>query len=330
MRKRLRFSQSEYVEGICGGNRMMLSRAITLIESSLNEDFELGQGVIGACLPHTGKAFRIGITGVPGAGKSTFIEAFGSYLTAQGLSLAVLAIDPTSTISGGSILGDKTRMQTLATNPRAFIRPSPSGGSLGGVTRKTREALLLCEAAGFDVIVVETVGVGQSETAVRDLTDFFLLLMLPNAGDDLQGIKKGIMEQADALLINKADGVLLPKARIAKTLYSQALRLFPAADSGWTPPVLMCSALENTGIEAVWEMLQTFRTHTQQNGFWEAQRQQQAIRWMHESIRYRLSEWFYHHPQIQTLIPTLEQQVLAHTLSPMRAVDILMEAIQLG
>ena len=239
MQKRL--TPDQYQQGILSGNRLVLSRAITLAESTLPADQELARQVLEAVLPHTGKSVRVGITGVPGVGKSTFIEAFGQHFTTQGRKLAVLAIDPTSQRSKGSILGDKTRMEQLSVNPKAYIRPSPAGQSLGGVTNATRQAMLLCEAAGFDTIFIETVGVGQSETAVHSMTDFFLLLMLAGAGDELQGIKRGIMEMADALVITKADGENMRKATAAKAEYQSALHLFPAAESNWSPKVLTCS-----------------------------------------------------------------------------------------
>lgn len=322
---RPRFPSSVYIKGILAGEKVMLSRAITLIESRLASDNELAQEVIAACLPYTGKSFRIGITGVPGAGKSTFIDTFGAILTQKGHKVAVLAIDPSSSVSGGSILGDKTRMQQLSIQANAFIRPSPSGGNLGGVARKTRESLLLCEAAGYDVVIVETVGVGQSEITVRGMTDFFLLLMLPNAGDELQGIKKGIMEQADALLINKADGVFLPKARTAKALYSQALRLFPPTESGWNPPVMLCSALEGIGLEEIWEMLLRFQEHTKANGAWEKERQEQAINWMNENVEFRIKQLFFDNEMVKSQIHFLQQEIADKKISPMKAADILIE-----
>lgn len=326
MRKRVRLSPTEYIAGILAGNRVTLSRAITLIESNLEEDYALSQEVIAGCIPHSGKSFRIGITGVPGAGKSTFIDAFGTSLAEEGKKVAILAIDPSSTVSGGSILGDKTRMANLAIHPNAYIRPSPAGGSLGGVARKTRESMLLCEAAGFELIIVETVGVGQSEISVRSMTDFFLLLMLPNAGDELQGIKKGIMEMADAVLINKADGVLLGKARTAKSLYTNALRLFNPPESNWRVPVLMCSALEQSGIKEVWEMLESFQNFTKENHFWEKQRQNQALSWMHEHIRQRLESLFYQDENIKIQLSELSQKVANQLISPVSAANQLLES----
>lgn len=326
MRKANRYHSQVYIDGILSGDRVLLSRALTLVESTLPEDYELAQAVITACMPYTGNAFRLGITGVPGAGKSTFIEAFGMMIiTKMQKKIAVLAIDPTSEISGGSILGDKTRMHELSAHPAAFIRPSPACGTLGGVARKTRESLLLCEAAGFDMIIVETVGVGQSETMVSDMTDFFLLLMLPNAGDELQGLKKGIMEKADALIINKADGDFLAKARLAKTLYSQALRLFMAKESGWRTPVLLCSALEKQGIADVWQMLIEYQSQAQSNQFWQKNRQEQLLKWMLESVQDRLQTLFFQDVEIVKKIPILEQLVLESKLSPLKAADQLVK-----
>ncbi|MFT2008382.1 methylmalonyl Co-A mutase-associated GTPase MeaB [Pontibacter sp. 13R65] len=305
-----RFSAETYVAGILAGDRVMLSRAITLVESRLPSDQELAQQVINQVLPHTGQSFRIGITGVPGVGKSTFIEAFGLYLIQQqGKKLAVLAIDPTSQRTGGSILGDKTRMESLSHHPDAFIRPSPAGKSLGGVTKSTRETILLCEAAGYDAIIVETVGVGQSETAVHGMVDFFLLLMLAGAGDELQGIKRGIMEMADAIAITKADGTNQQKAKAAKAEYQNALHLYPLPASGWQPRVSVCSALQQSGLEAIWQTMAEYLAHTQQNQFFEQKRREQNLQWLYETIRQSLEEKFYAHPQVQELLPAIMSQV---------------------
>jgi len=319
MRKRRRHTPEIYVKGILNGDRVMLSQAITLVESTHPLDRELANEVIQVLMPHTGKSYRIGITGVPGVGKSTFLDSFGTFLTQQSLKVAVLAIDPSSRMTRGSILGDKTRMDRLSHNAAAYIRPSPTAGSLGGVTRKTRETLLLCEAAGFDVVCIETVGVGQSETAVREMVDSFLLLMLPNAGDELQGIKKGIMEMADLLIINKADGEFLPKARQARTQYSQALRLFPIGPDNWRPKVSMCSAAEDTGLEEVWEILHAFQAHTQANGYWEIRRKEQALQWMHHTIQAQLEQAFYSHPAIQDRLAQMESDVSSNQISPLQA-----------
>lgn len=320
-----RLSLQAYVDGVLDGDRVILSRAITLVESMRSDDQALAQQLIQAVLPETGKSFRIGVTGVPGVGKSTFIDAFGAMLTSRGKRLAVLAIDPSSQRGRGSILGDKTRMQRLSIDKRAYVRPSPTGGSLGGVARKTRESLLLCEAAGFDVVLVETVGVGQSETTVHAMVDAFMLLMLPNAGDDLQGIKKGVMEMADLLVINKSDGAYLPKARAAKTLYSQALKLFPHRPSGWVPPVQLCSSLEETGLEEVWDTLEAFREKEQAGSWWQDKRAHQAVQWMEEEILRQLGERFFRHPKIAAKLPLLKKEVKAQKRSPMSAAMELLE-----
>ncbi|RIJ36970.1 methylmalonyl Co-A mutase-associated GTPase MeaB [Pontibacter oryzae] len=305
-----RFSPDKYVDGILAGDRVMLSRAITLVESRLPSDQELAQQVINQVLPKAGNSVRIGITGVPGVGKSTFIEAFGNYvIQEQGKKLAVLAIDPTSQRTGGSILGDKTRMELLSTNPQAFIRPSPAGKSLGGVTRSTRESIILCEAAGFDVIFVETVGVGQSETAVHAMVDFFLLLMLAGAGDELQGIKRGIMEMADAIAITKSDGSNIDKARVAKAEYQNALHLYPMAASGWLPQVSTCSALKQTGLPDIWGTISDYLELTQQNGFFQQKRRDQNLQWMYEAIRQGLEENFYAHQQVKQQLPGIAEAV---------------------
>ncbi|PVY41917.1 methylmalonyl Co-A mutase-associated GTPase MeaB [Pontibacter virosus] len=305
-----RFSADKYVEGILAGDRVMLSRAITLVESRLASDLDLAQDVINQVLPHAGKSVRIGITGVPGVGKSTFIESFGNYLIQeQGKKLAVLAIDPTSQRTGGSILGDKTRMESLSVNPQAFIRPSPAGKSLGGVTRSTRESIILCEAAGFDAIIVETVGVGQSETAVHAMVDFFLLLMLAGAGDELQGIKRGIMEMADAIAITKADGENAMKAKAARAEYKNALHLYPMAASGWLPKVSVCSAVEQTGLDTIWQTIAAYLELTHQSGFFEKKRHSQNLQWMYEAIRQGLEDSFYAHQQVKDQLPGIADEV---------------------
>ena len=327
--QRNRLRPEAYVAGIRAGDRGVLSRAITLIESNLPADRSLAAEVVAQCMPFTGGAFRLGITGSPGVGKSTFIDSFGAFLAASGLQVAVLAVDPSSQRTGGSILGDKTRMERLARHERAYIRPSPAGRSLGGVAANTRESLLLCEAAGFEVIIVETVGVGQSETAVHAMVDFFLLLLLPHAGDELQGFKKGIVEMADGLLINKADGDLLPKARAAKATFSQVVRLFPRESSGWSPPVMTCSAQENAGIAEVWEMLKGYREQMQTASFWEQRRQQQAIQWMEDTLRERLYESFFQHPEIRPLLRQFREEVAAGQRSPIRAAEMLLACWEL-
>lgn len=316
---------NDYVNGILKSDITILSKAVTLVESANLKHQQLAQDIITQCLPHSGKSIRVGITGVPGVGKSTFIEALGSYITKQGGKLAVLAIDPSSERTKGSILGDKTRMEELAGDKNAYIRPSPSAGSLGGVARKTRETIVLCEAAGFNHIFIETVGVGQSETAVHSMTDFFLLLMLAGAGDELQGIKRGIMEMADTIAINKADGNNAEKAQLARIQYRNAIHLFPKKDSGWEPNVLTCSATEKTGIEEVWEQIIKYKSQTDTNGYFAANRNQQATYWMHETIQEQLRRDFYGNPVIIHNIKELEKQVLEDKLSSFAAAGLLLE-----
>ena len=318
-KKRNLLTVDEYVDGILQGNIPVLSKAVTLVESSNPKHQKLAQEVILRCLPESGKSVRIGITGVPGVGKSTFIEALGSYITSCGGRLAVLAVDPSSERSKGSILGDKTRMEQLSTDKNAYIRPSASAGSLGGVARKTRETIILCEAAGFDHIFIETVGVGQSETAVHSMTDFFLLLMLAGAGDELQGIKRGIMEMADLIAINKADGGNIEKAETAKVQYRNALHLFPEKESGWIPGVVTCSAVQKTGIAEIWEFVERFKSLTKKNGTFFGKRNQQSIYWMHETIREYLKLSFYEHPAIKEKIKELEEEVLNRKTSSFMA-----------
>ncbi len=326
MRKRL--TAQEYIDGVRAGNRIVLSRAITLIESQLAQDKLLAKEVLEALLPYTGNAVRLGITGVPGVGKSTFIETFGKYLTQQQKKIAVLAIDPSSQISKGSILGDKTRMEELARDPLAYIRPSPAGISLGGVTHKTRETMLLCEAAGFEVIMVETVGVGQSETFVHGMVDFFLLLMLAGAGDELQGIKKGIMEMADLVAITKADSGNERQAQQAKVAYQNALHLFPLSSSGWSPQVLTCSALTRAGIGDIWQTIVQHREALQKNGFFYQKRQKQNLAWMHEFIKQTLEERFYTNPSVAQQLPDLEQAVVQGKQLPIHAALTLLQLLE--
>ncbi|MDR0693804.1 MAG: methylmalonyl Co-A mutase-associated GTPase MeaB [Prevotellaceae bacterium] len=306
----------EYVRGIREGNITMLSRAITLIESRRPDHQQMAQKVLAACRPFAGNSIRLGITGVPGAGKSTFIEAFGGMITARNHRLAVLAIDPGSERSKGSILGDKTRMETLSADPRAFIRPSPGTGSLGGVARKTYETVILCEAAGFDYIFIETIGVGQSEIAVHSMTDFFLLLMISGAGDELQGIKRGIMEMSDLLLINKADGSNVEKAIQAQAQYQSALHLFPAPPSGWTPHALTCSALDKTGLKEVLQEIENYITLTKTNGYFEQRRREQARYRMYETINDNLQNTFYNNPTVEAKLADVERQVINGELNP--------------
>jgi LAO/AO transport system kinase len=309
MRSKSRLSANAYIEGILSGDRMLLSRAITLVESRLDTDQELAGEVLQSVLPHTGKSLRIGITGVPGVGKSTFIEAFGNYITTLTKKVAVLAVDPSSERSRGSILGDKTRMETLVNNPQAYVRPSPTSSSLGGVTRSTRQAMLLCEAAGYEVIIIETVGVGQSETIVHEMTDFFLLLMLAGAGDELQGIKRGIMEMADAIAITKSDGDNRHAAQLAQVAYQNALHLLPPPEAGWIAPVLTCSAVTHAGIAEIWQVIEQYRQLTQAKGFFEQNRQQQNLRWMQEAISQALEDYFYKHPRIQKELSGIKEAV---------------------
>jgi len=318
-------SVKEYVSGLANGNISILGRVITLVESTRVDHQKLAQDILETCMPTTGKSVRIGITGVPGVGKSTFIESFGKLLTSLGKKVAVLAIDPSSEQGRGSILGDKTRMESLSVDPMAFIRPSPNAGSLGGVARKTRESILLCEAAGYDVIIVETVGVGQSETAVHSMVDFFLLLMLAGAGDELQGIKRGIMEMADALTITKADGDNINKSKLAVGDYKRAIHLFPAKTNNWIPKVLTCSAYENTGIEDVWETINSFVNHCVCNNTFEENRKKQAQFWLHESIQEQLGNYFHQKPEVKKLLPQLEEEVLSGKLSPFIAANKLID-----
>lgn len=326
-----RLSPSEYTDGILQGDRMILSKAITLAESNLPSDQQLAQAVLKDILAHTGQSIRIGITGVPGVGKSTFIEVFGNYLTDLGKKVAVLTVDPTSQVTKGSILGDKTRMEELARNPNAFIRPSASGNALGGVAATTRECMLLCEAAGFDVIIVETVGVGQSETTVRKMVDFFLLLMLAGAGDELQGIKKGIMEMADGLVITKADGDNKKKASEARAEYLHALHLFRKDESGWTPTVQTCSAVEKEGIADVWKTIQKFQAQQTSHGHFATRREQQRVDWMHEHFDRLLALEIRQHETLHKKMKALEEQVIQQSLTAPQAASILFEEfISLG
>lgn len=330
--KRLRGSRSkelrpaDYLEGLRKGDRGILSRAITLVESARPDHQQTAQQIIAACLPYAGNSLRIGITGVPGAGKSTFIEALGTYLTGMGKKLAVLAIDPSSARSKGSILGDKTRMEQLANDPSAFIRPSPAAGSLGGVARKTRETIILCETAGFDTIFVETVGVGQSEIAVHAMVDFFLLIMLAGAGDELQGIKRGIMEMADGITINKADGDNVNAATRAKAEYANALHLFPPHPSGWEPRVLTCSSTEGRGIAEVWAMISEYKVRMQSSGYFERKRRQQDTTIMRSAVMDHLHDSFFQHSHIKALLPELERAVTENRMSAYVAAQQLLKA----
>ena len=318
-------SADELISGILEGNMTALSRAITLVESANMEHLAKANTIINACLPHSKKSVRIGITGVPGVGKSTFIEAFGLHLTSLGKKVAVLAVDPSSTISHGSILGDKTRMEELVKDKNAYIRPSASGATLGGVARKTRETITLCEANGFDIIIIETVGVGQSETAVHSMVDFFLLLKISGAGDELQGIKRGIMEMADAIVINKADGDNIKKASLAKVEFNRALHLFPAKSSGWNPKVMTCSSITKEGIETVWNTISDYLELTTSNHYFEAKRHEQNQYWMMETIEEQLKNDFYNNSTIKKLLLENKKAVQNNELSPFAAATLLLE-----
>ncbi|MFA5816536.1 MAG: methylmalonyl Co-A mutase-associated GTPase MeaB [Bacteroidales bacterium] len=320
----------EYVDGILAGNRTVLSRGITLIESHRPDHANIAQEIITGCLPHSGRSIRIGITGVPGVGKSSFIEVLGSYLTRQGKRLAVLAIDPSSERSKGSILGDKTRMENLSNDPNAFIRPSPAAGSLGGVARKTRETMILCEAAGFDVVFIETVGVGQSETAVHSMVDFFLLLMLAGAGDELQGIKRGIMEMADTIAITKADGDNVRASDLACMEYRNALHLFPPAESGWSPKVIAVSARENRGLDTLLGIFSDYFDHVNANGFLEKRRMEQSGHWLYTTIQEQLLDGFYRDPHIARRIKDVEKKVMEGRMTSFQGAIKLIEEYRRG
>jgi LAO/AO transport system kinase len=308
-------SANDFVEALLKGDIAMLGQAVTLIESALPEHHQIAQEIIEKCLPYSSKSVRVGITGVPGAGKSTTIDALGMNLVGKGHKLAVLAIDPSSERSHGSILGDKSRMELLSREKNAFIRPSPTAGSLGGVARKTRETIILCEAAGFDTIIVETVGVGQSETAVHSMVDFFLLLQLAGTGDELQGIKRGIMEMADGIAINKAEGNNLEKAKLAAANFRNALHLFPPTESGWIPKVMTYSGYYALGIDELWEMVNGYVIFTKGNGYFERKRNEQAKFRMYESVNYMLRDTFYRHPEVEKQLPIIEQKVLNKEIS---------------
>jgi LAO/AO transport system kinase len=324
-KRRKNYSVDEYINGIISGNRTILSQAITMVESRLPVHYDLAQRIIERCLPYSSKSIRIGITGVPGSGKSTFIETFGLHIIKEGRKLAVLTIDPSSEQTKGSILGDKTRMEHLSVHPNAFIRPTPASGALGGVARKTRETIILCEAAGFDTILVETVGVGQSETSVHSMVDFFLLLMLAGAGDELQGIKRGIMEMADLIAITKADGTNKLAAEGAKNSYQNALHLFPPKPSGWKPKALSCSSLQNTGIEELWKNILEYFTFTRKSGYFEEVRKQQAIFRMDNTIIEYLTNRFFNQKDVKLLRPELEQQLYEGKITSYKAAVSLLE-----
>jgi len=316
----------ELVDGVRSGNRTVLGRAITLIESNAAKHVPLAEELVKQVLPFAGKSVRVGITGVPGAGKSTFIEALGCMLCARGKRVAVLAVDPSSTLSRGSILGDKTRMEMLSREQNCFIRPSPSSGTLGGVTRKSRETILLCEAAGYDVILVETVGVGQSETTVRSMVDFFLVLLIAGGGDELQGIKKGIIELADTILITKADGNNIARTEAARVEFARILHYLTSATPDWKPKAFTCSSLENTGIAEAWEVIEHFCDLTMRNGFFEEHRRQQTLDWMEDMLSQELWKDFVHNPGILKRWKGVERDVLNGTLSPTLAVKKLLNS----
>jgi len=318
-------SVEEYVEGIFSRNKSVLSQAITLIESSKEAHREISEEILEQCMAKTGNSVRIGISGVPGVGKSTFIDALGKKLISEGKKIAVLTVDPSSSRSKGSILGDKTRMHFLSTHPDAYIRPSPTAGALGGVARKTRETMLLCEAAGYETIFIETVGVGQSETAVYSMVDFYLVLMLAGAGDELQGIKRGILEMADLLAINKADGQNVDTAKRAKQEYQNALSMFPNQPSGWKSVVKTCSSLDGSGLNQIWDEVMNYITYTQKNGHFENHRKEQAIDWMYENIHYRLKETFYQHPAVKKRVKAIENKVAEGSISSFKAASELIK-----
>ncbi len=321
---------TKLAEQVRAGDRRALAQAITLIESTREDHRGDAEALLEALLPHAGKSVRLGISGVPGVGKSTFIEAFGQYLIAAGHRVAVLAVDPSSQISGGSILGDKTRMEQLAQSPQAYIRPTPTGGAQGGVARRTREAMLACEAAGFDVVLVETVGVGQSETAVAEMVDMFLLMLLPGSGDELQGFKRGIVELADLVIVNKADQDLLDAAGRVAAEYSNALQFLRPASPDWTPRVVTCSALEGTGISEIWQIVEDYRTAMASAGTFEERRSRQARSWMWREVDDSLLASFRAHPPVKTRISELEAQVEAGTLTPAAAAQALLAAFRQG
>lgn len=326
--RRRRLNLDEYVDGVLAGDRNVVAQAITLVESNAPAHLEMSQEVLRRVLPHSGKSIRIGITGVPGVGKSTFIETLGMYLCDRGHRVAVLAVDPSSKVTGGSILGDKTRMEELSRDLRAFIRPSPSAGTLGGVTRKSRETILVCEAAGFDVILVETVGVGQSETTVRSMVDFFLLLMLAGAGDELQGIKKGIMELADALLINKADGDNKPRAKVAKLEYNRALHYLAPATEGWQTHAYSCSSVTGEGIPELWAIVEAFRKKTGDSGVLEKRRRAQTLDWVYSMVEEHLRSSFFQHAGVERIRAEIEHDVMWGRMPPTVAVQRLIKEFE--
>ncbi|MDR2506424.1 MAG: methylmalonyl Co-A mutase-associated GTPase MeaB [Candidatus Accumulibacter sp.] len=322
--RRRELSLDEYVDGVLSGDRAVLARAITLVESNAERHQELAQEMLMRLLPRAGKTIRVGITGVPGAGKSSLIETLGLRLCARGHKLAVLAVDPSSSVTGGSILGDKTRMEQLSRNRSAYIRPSPSGGVLGGVARKSRETMIVCEAAGFDVILVETVGVGQSEVTVRSMVDIFLLLQIAGAGDELQGIKKGVMERSDLIVVNKADGDNKLRAEAARTDYMRILHFLQPSTEGWKTQALTCSAYTGDGIDELWAVIEDFQANTVASGVFENRRRQQNLDWMHNMVAEQLKRKFYNHPNVRMNAPRVEEMIVQGRLSPTRAATLLL------
>lgn len=323
-----KLTTSDFLEGIYANNVAIVSKAITIVESTNPEHRIIANEIIAGCIAKKHDTIRIGITGVPGAGKSTFIEQFGGMLTDLGKKVAVLTVDPSSSRTKGSILGDKTRMEELVKNPNAYIRPSASGSSLGGVTRKTRESILILEAAGFNCILIETIGVGQSETAVHDMVDFFLLLKLAGAGDELQGIKRGIIEMADAIVITKADGDNIKRTDFARMEFTRALHMFPPKENGWTPEVLTCSAIENRGLDKIWHLIDTYCKDMKASGFFSTNRQQQNENWLIQYLEQELLSEFYHHPKTKEMLPQLKKEVIAGHTSPFLAAEKLLKALK--
>lgn len=323
-KRRSEINSDALVASILNKDMTALSRAITLVESKNPAHLEKANTIIKGCLPHANKSIRIGITGVPGVGKSTFIETFGKHITSKGKRIAVLAIDPSSSLTKGSILGDKTRMEDLVKDDNAYIRPSASGDSLGGVARKTRETIILCEAAGFDVIIIETVGVGQSETTVHSMVDFFLLLKLAGAGDELQGIKRGIIEMADAIAINKADGDNLKPAKLAKVEFNRALHLYPEKSSNWQPKVTICSALNNEGIDSIWHVILDYAETTKKNGYFDKKRNEQNKFWLIQTIEEQLKSAFFNRPEIKKELANQLQLIETNKTTPFAAADYLL------